>query len=316
MQKALFFLVCLAAPALGTSVTPVQKVIELLENLVKKAKKEKHEEQMQFAAYEGWCTGTKDEKSKAIEAANMAIEQLEADIKSYDADVARLTEEIAKLEENAAKWQAEMDEAIKVRGIEKADYMTTHTDYQESVDALNMAINVLKQQGYSLLQKKALTKVQKLKNIPDASKKAIDAFLEQDPDITGVVDANTPVYEPKSGEIIAMLEKLKDKFGDEKATLEREEVAATAAHDQLVQSLTSQIKAATESRDSKTTAQAKAKSDSAQANTDLTDTTATRDEDDKYLTDVTATCDAKKADFDNRQKLSSIRCMVISSGPP
>merc|ERR1719428_550802 len=210
-------------------------------------------------------------------------------------------------------WTEQMEKAIKVREIEKADYLTTHTDYTESVDALNAAINVLKSQGYSLLQKKDLSKVQNLKHnqnlwskIPEASKKIIDTFLEQDPDMEAnqnMVDANTPVYEPKSGEIIKMLEKLKDKFGDEKATLEREEVAAQAAHDSLVQGWTTDIANAKEAVESKTAARAKAKTDLAQAQADLADTTATRDQDVKYLDDVTATCDAKKADFENRQKL-------------
>merc|ERR1719160_1349678 len=120
---------------------------------------------------------------------------------------------------------------------------------------------------------------------------------------SSMVDANTPVYEPKSGEIITMLEKLKDKFGDEKATLEREEVAATAAHDMLVQNLKGQIKAATEAIESKTASRSKAKADSAQASTDLQETSAVREEDAKYLKDVTATCDKKKEAFDARQKM-------------
>merc|ERR1719160_1173062 len=136
---------------------------------------------MQFGAYEGWCDGTKKEKETAIKDADEQIEQLNADIQTYDANVAKLTEEIAELDANVNKWTPEMEEAIKVREIEKADYLKTHTDYSESVDALNAAINVLKEQGYSLMQKKALTKVQNLKRIPDATKKVIDAFLEQDP---------------------------------------------------------------------------------------------------------------------------------------
>jgi len=313
MQRFLFVLVGLALPILGTSTTPVQKVLELLEGLVKKAKKEKHEEQVQFAAYEGWCTGTQKEKETAIADADKQIEQLSADIQEYDASVAKLTEEITELEANTQDWTAQLEEAIKVREIEKADYLKTHTDYTESVDALNAAINVLKSQGYSLTQKKALSKVQSLKQnqnlwskIPDASKKIIDTFLEQDPDMEAnqnMVDANTPVYEPKSGEIITMLEKLKDKFGDEKATLEREEVAAVAAHDMLVQNLKGQLKTAAEAIESKTSARAKAKSDSAQANTDLTETTAVREEDAKYLKDVTEICEKKKSAFDDRQKM-------------
>jgi len=234
MQRALFFLACLALPVAATSVTPVQKVVEMLTGMVKKAKKEKHEEQVQFAAYEGWCTGIKSEKDTAIADATSAIEMLEADIGTYNADIARLTEEIGELDANIQKWNSELQEAIKVRDLEKVDYMKTHQDYQESVDALNMAINVLKQQAYGKAAA-ALMQVKSLNRVPDASKRVIDAFLAQAP-----ADPEAPVYEFASGDIIAMLEKLKDKFKDEKTVLESEEVAKVAAHDMLVQNLSGQ----------------------------------------------------------------------------
>merc|ERR1719272_1025019 len=139
--------------------------------------------------------------------------------------------------------------------------------------------------------------VKSLNRAPDASKRVIDAFLAQAP-----ADPEAPVYEFASGDIIAMLEKLKDKFKDEKTVLESEEVAKVAAHDMLVQNLSGQTNSATEAKDSKTKGRAKNKSDVAQASSDLDDTTVTKDDDVKYLADVTATCDAKKTDFDARQK--------------
>ena len=168
----------------AVAVTPVQKVIQLLEGMSAKGKKEKHEEQVQFAAYKQFCDDTSVEKKRSITEAEETIEVLKADIEKYTADAAALTEHIAKLDDDIAVWEGDVKAATKVREIEKADYDTTHKDYSESIDALERAIAVLKKQAHdrpqaaSLLQVSALTKVSL---IPQEAKKAIEAFL-QEPD--------------------------------------------------------------------------------------------------------------------------------------
>merc|ERR1719424_832352 len=143
------FVVCLAvllAPAAATAVTPVQKVIQLMNGMLEKGKLEKHEEQVQFAAFKQFCDDTTTEKSRAIAEANEMIEVLKADISKYTADAAQLGREIAGHEEDIAVWTGDSKAATKVREIEKADYDATHKDYSESVDALGRAIAVLKKQ--------------------------------------------------------------------------------------------------------------------------------------------------------------------------
>ena len=46
-----------------------QKVIQLLQGMAEKGKKEKHEEQVQFAAYKQFCDDTTVEKQRAIKEA-------------------------------------------------------------------------------------------------------------------------------------------------------------------------------------------------------------------------------------------------------
>jgi hypothetical protein len=48
------------------SVTPVQKVIQLMEGMSAKGKEEKHKEQVQFAAYKQFCDDTAVEKKRDI----------------------------------------------------------------------------------------------------------------------------------------------------------------------------------------------------------------------------------------------------------
>ena len=68
MNVALLLALLLAAPAQSVTVTPVQKVVQLLTGMVEKGKKEKHEEQVQSAAYKQVCDDATVEKQRAIEA--------------------------------------------------------------------------------------------------------------------------------------------------------------------------------------------------------------------------------------------------------
>merc|ERR1719428_1653171 len=137
---------------MGSEVTPVQKVVELLTGMLEKGKKEKHDEQVQFAAYKQFCDDTTVEKTRSIAEAEEKIEILKADIQKYTADAAQLTKEIAGLDEDISVWNGDVKAATKVREIEKADYDTLHKDYSESVDALQRAIAVLKKQAYDRKQ--------------------------------------------------------------------------------------------------------------------------------------------------------------------
>merc|ERR1719158_1829493 len=280
--------------------------------MLEKGKSEKHEEQVQFAAYKQFCDDTTAEKKRAIAEAEETIEMLKADIQKYAADAEQLAKEIAEHEEDIAVWTGDIKAATKVREIEKTDYDATHKDYSESVEALQMAIAVLKKQAYDRKQAASLVQVSSLKNlnlIPDEAKRAIDAFLAQDPE-AGEGDAGLAVtaseanaYEFQSHGIIEMLEKLLDKFIDERTTLEKEEMNARHAFEMLMQDLKAQIEQATQDRDEKAATKAKKLQAKAEAEGDLQDTITTRDADAKYLADLTATCEQKAADFESRQQL-------------
>merc|ERR1719442_153015 len=92
----------------ATTVTPVQKVIQLLEGMSAKGKAEKHDEQVQFAAYKQFCDDTTVEKKRAIAEANEKIDMLKADIQKYTADAAQLTKEIAELDEDISIWEGDI----------------------------------------------------------------------------------------------------------------------------------------------------------------------------------------------------------------
>jgi len=152
-----------------------------------------------------------------------------------------------------------------------------------------------------------------LQLIPAEAKKAIDAFLQEEPADEGLAvsapEANA--YDFQSSGIIEMLEKLLDKFIDERTVLEKEEMNSKHAYDMLMQDLTAQIDQATKDRDEKAETKAKKLQAKADAEGDLKDTTTTRDADVKYLADLTATCEQKASDFEARQQLRAEEIVAI-----
>jgi len=300
----------LVAMAASSEVTPVQKVIQLLEGMLEQGKAEKHEEQVQFAAYKQFCDDTTVEKKRAIAEANEKIDVLKADISKYIADAARLTKEIAAHDEDISVWTGDSKAATKVREIEKADYDATHKDYSESISALERAIAVLKKQAYNRKQA-ALIQLTTMDMIPNEAKRALNAFLQEPDEGLAVSAPEAEGYEFQSSGIIEMLEKLLDKFVAERTQLEKEEMNSKHAYDMLMQDLKAQIAQATQDRTEKAETKAKKLQAKADAEGDLTDTTTTRDADVKYLADLTATCEQKATDFESRQQLRAEEIVAI-----
>merc|ERR1712216_1082586 len=167
---------------------------------------------------------------------------------------------------------------------------------------LLLSIAVLKKQAYDRKQKSSLAQVSALKDlnlIPASAKKTLDAFLQQGEDQPEGLAVSAPeanAYEFQSHGVIEMLEKLLDKFIDERTTLEKEEMNSKHAYDMLMQDLNAQVAQATTDRDSK--AESKAKNLQAKA-------------DAEYLADLTATCEQKASDFESRQQLRADEIVAI-----
>jgi cell division septum initiation protein DivIVA len=298
-------------------VTPVQKVLELMNGMLAQGKDEKHAEEVQYAAFKQFCEDTTVEKKQLIEEANQKIEKLKADIEQYAADAAQLTKEIAKHEEDIAAWTADIKAATSVRAAQKADYDLAHKDYSESISALERAIDVLKKESYDRKQAASLVQVANLKQltlIPPEAKRAIDAFLAQGSEATLSSGTGAPEaygYEFQSAGIIEMLDKLLDKFVAERTQFEKEEANAKNAYVMLKTDLEGSITQATQDVNEKTATKAKKLEAKAAAEADLADTTATRDADVKYLDDLTATCSKKATDFEARQTLRAEEIVAI-----
>jgi hypothetical protein len=321
MIRALVFACSLAATfELRAGVTPVQKVIQLMKEMHAKGVTEKQDEEVAFTTFKGWCDSTATNKQKAIKEAEELMEQFEADIAAAESDVVKLTDEIAALNAEIDSKKADMASATEEREKEKALYKKTHVDYSESVEAVAKAKTVISAQAgdvpQMLLQTAATLRGKDY--VPRSALRVLDAYLQSGagtpapPEELSVSAPEANAYEFQSDNIVKMLDDMGDKFDDKRNKLETEEMNDKHSYDKLMQTLQDTGEKLKRQRSRKAERKTQREEDAASAKGELKDTTASRDEDQKYLDDAVAGCEQKSADYEQRQKLRAEELEAIN----
>merc|ERR1719387_1935009 len=122
MLRTALLCAAMLAGACASSVTPIEKVIQMLEDMLAKGTKEKQDEEVRFASFSTFCENTKSSKATAIKKAGMSLESLAADIQKADADALAAANAIAALQKDIGVWESDKAEATSTREKEKADY--------------------------------------------------------------------------------------------------------------------------------------------------------------------------------------------------
>merc|ERR1719387_2056529 len=282
----------------------------MLTDMKAKGAAEKEAEATSFAEYQTFCKETAWDKTTSIKTATAAIEQLSADIDKGASDAAEAAKAISTLDADLTAWKKDITVQTRQRNEAKSVFDTVHADYTESIDTVGRALATLKaspgQSAASLLQLKTLS----LNKVPRKSKALFMAFLQtapmnallQDAEMIEQPQAKQVNYESSSGSIITMVEGLGDKFEEERSALEEKESTEKHAYDMMMQDLNSQISNGSEERDSKMAFKAKREEEKATAEGDLTDTSAAKAEDEKFLSDLTSECEQKAIDFETRSE--------------
>jgi len=273
---------------------------------------------VQYAAYLQFCTDVQKEKAHSVKMADEQIEILKADIQMAETEASSAAQKIETVDSDIAVWNADIKAANKIRELERADYLKAHKDYSDTMDAISKAVQTLRALPANKVQAAAslLEELKGLSNktgVAPSAGHAITAFLArytEDPTVPAA-DGEAYAYEFRSSSIYDVLEKLRDKFSDERTELEKEEMNRRHAHEMLSQDMTDSIKNAEESRSLKVTQRAKELQSAANMKSSLDDTTLTRTDDQKYLTDITATCGQKKVDFEDRQKIREEELVAV-----
>eukprot|EP00930_Biecheleria_cincta_P032586 TRINITY_DN225_c0_g1_i1.p1 TRINITY_DN225_c0_g1~~TRINITY_DN225_c0_g1_i1.p1 ORF type:complete len:673 (+),score=225.36 TRINITY_DN225_c0_g1_i1:55-2073(+) len=301
------------AAAVASDVSPVQKVISLMNGMVDKGKAEMVAEQEQFQAFVAFCENTTVEKRRRIEESQEAIELLTARIEKASADSDQLSKEIAQHQSVIDTTVAEKENATAVREKEAADFAVALKDYTDSIDAMGRALDVLKEKATnraqaSLLQLASISNTRKVS--PQEASAFLDAFLQGRADDVAphaaLVQQEQPValgYESSSGGVVGMLEKLEDQFKLERMDLKKEELKAKNAYNTVVVGLDAENADNAKSRDRKTQVRAQLLQQKATDEADLAEAQEALKDDSKYKKDLETTWAKRTSEFKARQQL-------------
>jgi prefoldin subunit 5 len=278
---------------------------------------EKKDEEVAFVTFQQWCTNTRTAKRKSVEESEALMEQFSADVAKAKSDANELNEGIMELDSAIDGYKKDMQSATEVRTKEKSEYDETHADYSESIDAVERAIAVLSKQDFDRAQASSLLqKVASLKRTPPGAQSVVASLLAADDDIDDPFASQTPgavgmsvtapeahAYTFQSSGVVTMLKKLKDKFDDERTTLDKEELNEKHAYEMVMQKLQDSVERAKSAKARKAKSYDERMEAAAAAQGELDDTTAMRNADKTYLEDTITACQVKSEDYESRQKL-------------
>jgi len=287
----------------------------MLEDMHAKGVAEKEAEAAAQQEYTQFCKDTAWDKTTSIKTGKATIEELTADIGKAGADILVATKEIAALDADLTQWTQDVKRETDIRDEAHKVFSATHEDYTEAIDAVERALSTLKS-GASAAGAASLLQLGSMGRVSAKDKKLIMSFLQtsnprnallQDAEEIESGDeqpqAKEVAYESSSGGVIDMVEKLGEKFNEERAALETQESNDKFNYDMMMQDLNSQIEKATEERDGKVAMKASTEESKASDEGDLSDTKASLAEDEKFLSDLTAECESKAMEIENNQKV-------------
>merc|ERR1719482_743269 len=99
--------------ATAVEVTPIEKVIELLNGMLSTCRDERKQEQIDFAAFKQFCDDVTTDKQNIIKAAQVEVKSLKADLQKLEMDIERLGREIEAHKVEIGGWSNETDAALK-----------------------------------------------------------------------------------------------------------------------------------------------------------------------------------------------------------
>jgi len=292
----------------AAAVTPVQKVITMMEDMAAKGKAEKEAEVVVYQEYMKWCDKTTFQKSVAIRDGKLAVEQGTAAAGKAKADAEAAADKIVELNGSIKSWAVQKAEAKEQREIENADYEKEHVEFTENIDALTSAMATIaaSTQPVSALLQDAnsdlMASWERLtKKLPASEAHAFTSLLQKN----AQPQASSTAFESSdaTGGVQDAVGKLKARIEGKRADLEKEEQDHKFAFESLAAQLDLNTEQANNEIDEKTQSKAQRLADFESFTQEVESTSATLKTDEKYFADLNVQCQTKSEEFDARQKM-------------
>jgi len=318
--------------ATAGAVSPVQKVVELLDECKAKVQKDLDAEAKAMEEYTAFCDDELKDKAYAIETAGRSIADLTATAEDSTATIAALEDEVATLGTTIAGKDKELYDAGVERKESKADFEAAEKELVTSVDMLGRAASVLKRgmsfaQGSRGANNKGMKQaVDALKTIVEAawleegSKRRLKSFLQSTAEAKEAADddlsfdqpqAKMVAYESSSGGIVKTVEEMQGKAEDTLSALRKKEMSDAHGFEMLSSGLEDEIKHGNEKLSTATSGKAAAQEALSSADKKKVETEKSKAADEEYAETLKTECESKAAEWEERQKSATAEMGAI-----
>jgi chromosome segregation ATPase len=314
-KLAICFVALLALAVEAEKVSPVQKVIQLLDDLKGKVQGDLDNEGKAMAEYSSWCDQQIGDTDYAIKTASRQIEGSNAQIEESENTITAKTGEIADLGTAISTKEKELVDAEGVYKGEKADTDSSESELINSIDELSGAIVQLKK-GAALVQvqKRLQPFADVLGRIVDATgvnfarKRQLSAFLQtedtEDADLTlnapqGSVDIGGGGH---SGGIMQTLEDMKAKAEGQLSDVRKAAMESKHNYDMTKMSVTQEVNNLNSQLGSATATKAATAEALGKAKGELAETQKSKAASEELLATTKMDCEAKASEWAERQK--------------
>jgi hypothetical protein len=314
---------------LGAQVSPVQKVLQLIDEFTAKVTTEFDETKKVFEDFAKSCDDDSSEKTYAIKTSKEQIEDLAATITDSAAGIETETSKISDVSGTISATEKELSEVNALREKEHADFLAAEKELLDTVDSLAGAQEQLKkslafiqssggsvseqdQQGVNAIAQ-SLGQIAEAAFVTTQQRQKIQAFFQEKEDADDALTFRTHLMGGGGSEaIIETLEEMEDKASESLTKTRNEEMQAANAHALLKQSLENEIKngkkelaEATHLKQVLTEKLAQAEKDSATEKKGLS-------EDEAYLRDLKRSCQTRAQEFEVEAKDTDAELTALS----
>jgi len=297
--------------------SPVEKVVQLLEELHANLARDEKVEQQIYDRYACWCETRAGSKAGAIHLANSHIVVLSQKVLELKGTVAVLAKEISDLSEQIAVNEKTQKDATAVRQKENGDWQKEKGELEEAINALERAIKVLSGAGTKtgLLQggnaervyarHKAMVSVRSVisalpmsNNLAPKKLAAIESFVQELEEPTAA-DASAS-YAPASATVQGILKDMYDTFTSDLESQTVTEAKSQRDFEDLIATLIKELNTMNALVLKKEAEKAEASQELADTVQELDDEKATMEADIEFFDQMKAGCLAKKEEWDAR----------------
>ena len=304
----------LLAVAFASGVSPIEKTIQLLEDLEAKVVKDGEAEAKVYEEFQEYCKDTAKETMFDIKTGKSGSERFSASVDDFVAKIGVAETKIGELSDAIANDEKDLKSATAIRKKEYKDFMKVDADLGASVDMIERAIGILERElaktGFMQMDKtvfnKVMTAVQAVidvsavTNAADAVKlqALIQASTNEDDELSLSGAPDPAAYKSSSGGIISSLEDMLEKAKAQQSDAQKAEMEAKFNFDMLKQKLEDQIKFANKELDETKKAKAASEEGKAEAEGNLEKSNKGVTEDSKKLKELQTECMTKAEEYE------------------